>query len=346
MKTKRNLSIIVFIFLVVVFEITLAETAYISPSSLTIIQYIEDGIPGYTTGGNYQIGRLDESGVEIRYRTRYEFSFSMIPRDARINSVKISYHINNGTSSSYKARFVKLPNAYYGPEDHWGKFTSSQTTYASGLSYNSSYWDKTYVQLTADVTAAIQGDNQLLCVGFISENEGTNNTYANVDIDQITIDYSPKVMVTIKNSFNGGKVSVDNQLKDSPWESTDWYAGDSHNIRAYTQPIGAVTYPFPEPGTWINLTTSEVKYQENNNTPIPISPVDNCTWQANFDPGTVHITVDQKLSSETSVGSVSLWEGGSDFEYYTVPKSFDFPLSSNQVLRSEQGIISGEKYNH
>jgi hypothetical protein len=55
------------------------------------------------------------------------------------------------------------------------------------LSYNSSYWDKTYAQLTADVTAAIHGDERLLGIGFMSENEGTNQTYANVVVDQISV---------------------------------------------------------------------------------------------------------------------------------------------------------------
>ncbi|MFH1250687.1 MAG: hypothetical protein V1715_06255, partial [bacterium] len=344
MKTKKN--IFVFVIIMIAFGVAFPEVENVYPGILTIIRYVEDGIPGYNTGGNYQIGRLDESGVDIRYRTRYEFHFSAIPQDARINSVKISYHINNGASSSYTAKFVKLPDEYYGESDQWGKFTSSQTIYASGLSYNSSYWDKIYAQLTADVTTAIHGDDRLLCIGFMGENEGTNQTHANVVVDHITVDYSPKVTVTVQNIFDGGKVAVDGLLKDSPWTFTDWYAGDSHNIRAYTQDIGAVTHRFPEPGMWINLTTSQVKYQEDNNTPVTINPDDDCTWQANFNPGTVHLTVDQKLSSGISTGSVGFWEGGPDFEGYTVPESFDLPVSSNQVFRAEQNIMSGEKYNH
>ena len=344
MKTKQNSLIIVFIFLVIVFKITLAETVYISPSSLTIIQYIEDGITGYTTGGNYQIGRLDESGVQIRYRTRYEFYLASVPYDARIDSVKISYNINNGGSSSNKARFVKLPDEYYGESDQWGRFTSSGTVYASNLSYNQDYPDKKYSQLTADVTTAIQGDH-FFCIGFMSENESTNGTYANVYISFITVYYSPKVIVTIQNSFGGGKVEIDGQLQDSPYASSTWYAGDSHNIRAYTQIINAITYPFPTPGTWKNITTGEEKSQINNNTPISISPGDNCIWQANFNPATANIIVDQKLSSGASTGSIGLWTGA-NFTEYSVPKSFSFPFSSNQILRGEQQITSQEKYNY
>jgi len=344
MKTKQNSLIIVFIFLVIVFKITLAETVYISPSSLTIIQYIEDGITGYTTGGNYQIGRLDESGVQIRYRTRYEFYLASVPYDARIDSVKISYNINNGGSSSNKARFVKLPDEYYGESDQWGRFTSSGTVYASNLSYNQDYPDKKYSQLTADVTTAIQGDH-FFCIGFMSENESTNGTYANVYISFITVYYSPKVTVTIQNSFGDGKVEIDGQLQDSPYASSTWYAGDSHNIRAYTQIINAITYPFPTPGTWKNITTGEEKSQINNNTPISISPGDNCIWQANFNPATANIIVDQKLSSGASTGSIGLWTGA-NFTEYSVPKSFSFPFSSNQILRGEQQITSQEKYNY
>jgi len=344
MKTKQNSLVIVFIFLVIVYKITSAETVYISPSSLTIIQHIEDGKPGYTTGGNYQIGRLDESGVEIRYRTRYEFYLASVPYDARIDSVKISYNINNGGSSSNKARFVKLPDEYYGESDQWGRFTSSGTVYASNLSYNQDYPDKKYSQLTADVTTAIQGDH-FFCIGFMSENESTNGTYANVYISFITVYYSPKVIVTIQNSFGGGKVEIDGQLQDSPYTSSAWYAGDSHNIRAYTQKINAITYPFPTPGTWKNVTTGEEKSQINNNTPISISPADNCIWQANFNPATANIIVDQKLISGASTGSICLWTGA-NFTEYPVPKSFSFPVPSNQVLRGEQQITSQEKYNY
>jgi hypothetical protein len=59
----------------------------------------------------------------------------------------------------------------------------------------------------------------------------------------------------------------------------------------------------------------------------------------------VIVTVDQKLNNGTSVGSIGIWESGSDFMSYTVPKAFYFPLSSSQTLRGEQNILSGQKYN-
>jgi len=347
MKPKKN--IFVFVVIMIAFEVAFPEVEYVFPGITTIIRYVEDGIPGYNTGGNYQIGRLDESGVDIRYRTRYEFHFSTIPQDARINSVKISYHINNGTSSSNTAKFVKLPNAYYVPEDQWGKFTSSQTTYASGLSYNSSYWDKTYAQLTADVTAAIHGDERLLGIGFMSENEGTNQTYANVVVDQISVDYTPKVVVTISNSFTGGNVEVDGSIKISPWTSPTsgssvWYSGDSHTIRAYTQTIESAIYPFPEPGTW--TVNGNPRTQTNNNTPISIAPTGNWNCTANFGAPSIQIIVDQRLSNGTSTGSIDHWEGGSNFISYPVPKTFLFEFPSTQTLRGRQDIVSGEKYNN
>lgn len=206
MKTKKYSSVIVFIIIMLAFKGIFSETEYFTPSDTRIVQYVDDGVTTYGTGGDWDIGRLDDSGVEIRYRTRYEFYLAGVPSNARIDSVKISFLITNASSSSYKAKFVKLPDAYYGASDHWSKFTSSGTVYASNLSYNQDYPDKSYLQLTADVTNAIKGD-QHLCIGFMSQNEATDETNANIFISYITVYYSPKVTVTVQNSFDEWKSS-------------------------------------------------------------------------------------------------------------------------------------------
>jgi len=352
MKKKVRLFTLIAIILIS-FISAQSETIQVVPSITGFIRYEDsEDIVTFGQDGSIDIGRYDENSYEICYRTRYVFSLSEVPDGSKINSVKITFSIAYGCTSIYKAKFVKLPDSFYGVNPtSWAQFTGSGTVYASNLSYNQDYPNKVYAQLTADVESAtaINGDD-ILCIGFMSENESTNPSYANVYVNYIDIDYSPRVSVTVQNNFTGGKIYVDGVEKDSPWTSSTgsesiWYKDESHTIRAYTQEIDGLTYPFPEPGTWIVDGTQRT--QINNITAIPIAPDDDWICTAYFgDPG-YEVMVYQKKSDGTSTGgTIGRWEGGPDFKDYFVPKTFVFPPSSVQALQGKQDIVSGEKYNY
>lgn len=61
------------------------------------------------------------------------------------------------------------------------------------------------------------------------------------------------------------------------------------------------------------------------------------------------VTVDQRLSNETSVDSVGLWNKlNSSFEKYSVPHTFDWEVISNtkKTLLANQNLLSHQKYIH
>jgi len=57
----------------------------------------------------------------------------------------------------------------------------------------------------------------------------------------------------------------------------------------------------------------------------------------------VNVTVNQRNSQETNVGTADVWQSTS-WQNFAVPKSFIYAKNSTQVLRSNQAIINNEKY--
>ncbi|MGA3286918.1 MAG: T9SS type A sorting domain-containing protein [Bacteroidota bacterium] len=301
MKSARQI-VLGMVLMVVSISTLLAQSQTTPPipaGTLTIEQDIKStdpnsGLTTYNTssGRPHDIGRSDITDYYLRFRTRLFFAFSQIPQGARVNSCTLTVTIMNYNSGSSTAKIVKMPASYGTDSEFWSQFDNTQTIYFTGLQYSQmSAKNLTSSTLTADVQGAVNG-NGSLTLGIAGLNEGTDNTSASVIIS-MTINYTPKVTVTIQNSFSGGQIDVDGTNRNSGWSSTSpqWYSGESHTIRAYTQPSGGITYPFPEPGTWTNVTTGETKSQTNNNTPVSIAPTSNCTWQANYGTGTASVIV-------------------------------------------------------
>lgn len=158
---------------------------------------------------------------------------------------------------------------------------------------------------------------------------------------KLTINYSFPISVTIRNGLpvpgNGGTVTVDGVSKDSPFPTT-WTSGESHTILSTTQTIGGNTYtPL---NTWTNVTRSE----QINQNPATVAPIENTTYEANFTQTSASVTVDQKLSTGTSVRTIGRWQSGPGFINSTAPVTFTFNVPSTEVLRGAQDILSGEKY--
>ncbi|MGA2624143.1 MAG: T9SS type A sorting domain-containing protein [Bacteroidota bacterium] len=323
--------------------LTLAATSilYAQPQITTLppnVSTLEQNITkngGQTSyqwgGGSLMIGRLDDNDFFNRFRTVLAFSWGVIPTDARINSVSLTVTIGMYSSGSSKAKIVNLSGTVSMDTAGWAKFDNSGTIYFSNLQYdqtnNSSMSNAT---LTTDVTNAIHA-GKLLMLGVMSLNEGTDQTNASVDV-QMVVNWTPKITVTIQNSFSGGSVWVDaGPNKSSPWTSgppTAWYSGDSHSIRAWSQSVNGTSYTFQK--QWHNLTTGEWKNQTDDNTPIPISPTANCTWQAIFDQGSVQIT------AQNSFGGGYLHVDGTDDPHkYNSPAIFSWSVGSGHTLQAD-----------
>jgi len=64
-----------------------------------------------------------------------------------------------------------------------------------------------------------------------------------------------------------------------------------------------------------------------------------------YSPPTETVTVDQKLSNNSSIDSIGLWDLELvRFHKYSVPKNFTWEVNEEPVLRGTQKIISNEKY--
>jgi hypothetical protein len=60
----------------------------------------------------------------------------------------------------------------------------------------------------------------------------------------------------------------------------------------------------------------------------------------------IPVTINQKLSNNSSVDSVGYWNSTtSKFDKYVVPKTFDWNLNSTRTLQGSQKLISSQKYN-
>jgi hypothetical protein len=348
MSIRKLLFAIAILLVITIVSLGQSVTVNLEPICWGFVQKIDTAnVTTYDYDGGGRIGRLDEDIYQNRYRARFEFDFSGIPQDARIDFVKITYYIG-GTNFDYKAQVGKVSNDFSSsPQTGWTQMSSFSTIYFTNIPYVTSYFDQTNGTLTTDVTTAIRSDDRMISLGIKSLNESNNPSDAYVGIDYITVKYTPKVIVTIQNSFGSGTVEVDGSIKTSPWTSPStgtsvWYSGDSHSIRAYTQAIESVTYPFE--GTWTKLNSSTQLSQTSENTPVTINPTSDCAWRADFGNPAVQVTVDQQLSNGTSTGSFDYWEEGSGFINYTVPRTFLFEYPTTQTLRGSQNIISGEKF--
>lgn len=282
------------------------------------------------------IGRQDDGTYYNRYRTRMIFPFADIPRDARVNWVKLyltiwNYPYGAGTN---KAKIVKLPASYGTDSDAWSQFDNSQTVYFNNLQYDQmSNKELTDPTLTTDVTNAIHSASPTLTAGIMSLNEAANNTNAQVTVS-IWVNWTPAVTVTVQNSFGGGNVEIDGGTKGSPWTSGQggqpvWYSGDSHNIRSYSQTVSGTSYPFLL--TWTNLSTQEVKTQSSENSPVTITPTTNATWQANFGAGTALVTVINSFGA----GNVKV-DGGT----YASGTQFGWSVGSQHTLEAITGQMA------
>ncbi|MDI6768004.1 MAG: hypothetical protein QME52_14380, partial [Bacteroidota bacterium] len=69
------------------------------------------------------------------------------------------------------------------------------------------------------------------------------------------------------------------------------------------------------------------------------------TLEINFTYPPVNTTVDQKLSTNVSTGTVGRWETNL-FQLYNAPHLFIFSVGKIEILKASQEIISGEKYNN
>ena len=294
---------------------------------------------GYYDSYEETIGRRDDRTFRHYYRTWYLFALDQIPLGARINSCTLyvyisSYYVDNYVDNN-KAKIIKLPEYYSPSADYWSEFDNSGTVYYVDIKYDQAFVAYSSNSLLAsDVQTCVNTtSNRGLTIGILSQNEGNNNSYAHILGFYITVSYTPRISVTIQNSFNGGKLEIDGSLTDSPCQLI-WYSGDTHWIRAYTQQVGCITYPFPEPGTWW-CSAGTGKTQVNNNTPVSITPNSDCTYRAEFGTPKAAVIVRNSFGGGTIIVDNVNYSSGS---------VFNWEIGSTHILRADTQYYNGKLY--
>lgn len=270
----------------------------------------------------------------------FDFTHANIPLNAIIKSIMLTIHIPNDYATT--ATFGKFPAGTTITEDIWGwnKFTNTGSTYYSNIPYNSTtprnipssdplYSDVVNSLNTGSIMAFIKSNTE---DQFVPGNSGSNS-FVNASI---TITWIVPITVTVQNAIGGSpsNVKIDGTEYPAP-KTTTWEAGSSHTLLGWDQSIGGLVYPF------LSWSKNGTAFPGN---PISDSPTSNTTYQANYGPGVVITTIDQKLSNNVSTGQVGILESGI-FAYYLAPTYKTF-LPSNQTLKGTQDIVSGEKYNY
>ncbi|MBW7846136.1 MAG: hypothetical protein H3C45_10940 [Bacteroidia bacterium] len=289
---------------------------------------------------------------DSKYRSTITFDFnSTVPSDATINDIKIA--LSSVNNQSLTATIGKLADGNITADTiGWKKFTnSSNIIYNSNITYNtnqplsitqgSPFWNAIVAALSAKTTLTI----------FIRSNyessEGSNS-FINLNI---YVYWTPKVSVTVQNIFYdiyqnpisdpGSKVNIDGIEYAVSSKTVSWDAGSTHTLLGWNQTINGLVYPFLQWTKTVGSTTTPV----DGNQPS-VSTTQNTIYRAHYGPSVVATTIDQKNSSNVSVGAVSIWENGNHFQSYTAPATKNFQPSSNQIFKGTQSIISGEKYNY
>jgi hypothetical protein len=311
-----------------------------SPGNYMHTVYTLMSIGGYGNAGFYRYSQMVgtppvEYFYELKYRSKLTFNFNnTIPSDATINAVQIS--LGSSTNTTLTATIGKLADGNITEDETgWNKFASgSNTIYYNNIAYNtgtplsvaqnSALWNDVIAAITAKTTVTI----------FIRSNyESTIGSNSFIS-SQINVLWTPKISVTVQNNVatSPSSVIIDNVFYTSP-KTVTWDAGSSHTLRVNNQTGGGLIYPFIE---WRNITAGNTLIPGN---PISVSPTSNTTYQANFGPGVVGTTIDQKLSTNVSADYVGIWEGGS-FANYLAPAYCTVPHFSDHLLRCEKVLFS------
>ncbi len=184
-------------------------------------------------------------------------------------------------------------------------------------------------------------------------------------IDSIVVSFDAKFINLQSSEVNYFNCLLDlndsNLNKDTLWNYSD---------TAYSAPIGSgsintpppnyvtQTHKFTSGSTFVNSFINSVV--QNNRFTLGIawkyeSPIaGNIEWyiyrasiKVYYHMPDQTVTVDQKLSNNSSVDSVGLWNSAQNkFDKYSVPKTFIWNVNDTKTLQGSQKVLSNQKYNY
>ena len=194
----------------------------------------------------------------------------------------------------------------------------------------------------------------------------TNSDVPSVSIiDSIVVSFDAKFINLQSSEVNYYNCLLDlndpNLNKDTLWNYSD---------TAYSAPIGSgsintpppnyvtQTHKFTSGSTFVNSFINSLV--QNNRFTLGIawkyeSPIaGNIEWyiypasiKVYYHMPNQTVTVDQKLSNNSSVDSVGLWNSAQNkFDKYSVPKTFTWNVNDTKTLQGSQKVLSNQKYNY
>jgi hypothetical protein len=247
-------------------------TVTLEPTSQSSIVRYRTTSGGYdfVTHTLHSIGRHDgtnginSGSTEDTYRQQLPFSLTSIPTDAQIVSATIIGNFTNVASPGLLAKITA--SSGIGNQQIWTNIASG-TTYFSDVSYSNPNLSLTSATFNNAVANALA--NRIIYLGVMAQTENNDLTYATTNF-RLRIVYTPRITVTVRNSFGGGTVKVDGNTVSSGTQFS-WLSGSCHTLEATNQPPNNFT-------TWFNVTTG----QPIPGNPITVCPTANTTYQANF----------------------------------------------------------------
>ena len=186
----------------------------------------------------YQIGRKDGSNgynsgsQEDIYRSQHSFLLSNIPTNATLSQVKLIYNVSVSSSNQFKVTQTSGSQSY---GNLWSEIETASVK-ESDINYSSSSRVSSSL-LSAVNTARASG---VIYLGALSQNEGSNNTNAGLELRlEVTYTVPPaQVNLTAQNNFIYGSIKVGvgetATQKSSPYPFTTT-VGTSVNLEAQDQ---------------------------------------------------------------------------------------------------------------
>ena len=289
------------------------------------------------------IGRLKfipNKSSNDTYRSAWQFDLSEIGTDATINNAKliITAYDYFSSAAEYKLRINAFPNSVdeSNPQDLWNTIGGG-SVYFDNIKYiNASLLELSSTTLKNAVQSALS--TGWIAFGVQSQFESANKSQSNIDLS-LEVTYTPRVHITVINSFGHGTVTVDG----SPYDSGDqfpWEKGSTHTLTSFDQIYDGVQYVTLN--KWTNVNTGEVHNQ--NPLTLPFND-DNITWRAEFK-AQLQITIKNEFGGGTikvdgnEVNSPANyeWKYGSQHTIEAIDQDYQEPGQSNYYRIFKQWI--------
>jgi hypothetical protein len=342
-KSKLNLIKLLLLYIVLVIQISFSQ-----PGIQTLTLYPTSSGPQchsccwYRCNNGYNIGRKDNfftnSGITV-FRSTFVYDiWHNIPQDATIYSVKLIIMINSYGMANGTAKVVALPlNTETCDTNNYNRMPSGNVC-SAGIAYNANQ-DQT-IENTGILKDSVQlalDYNGSLVLGVMSEQESTDNSYANLSMRLEIKYFLPRYRITVKNSFGGGEFWIgDNHYVNTNQNGyyRDLNYGQVYSLTAVDNQIFQnLNQRFKN---WTKENVNGEKENKNGN-PLEITIDQDLTFTANF-VREYNITISNNYPSLGNVGKMKF--AGTE---YDMPHNA-FPVTEDNEDKAFEAITNVYNY--